>query len=260
MSKARQANGEIKKSNPYSGVIYKKFSEVPQSLLTRGYEEHEYLEHFAKKCQICADSRIQDECMSKLSLLTNLLSRNKEEVNVLDYGGGFGQILFGLEKYLVYPERIKWNVIDTEGVVKAAKENIKGKKNSLYFTDISRVDKIDILFFRQSLQVLENYKEIITQVSKKFGPKFIVISGVMAGKNNDYITLLLLDGNKGVPCIFLNENKLINFIKSEGYLLVDKFRESIKVDLDNFSDEYHLDEKKENLVKSYIFVREGIEI
>jgi len=239
----------------FNGVIYSSFSEVPEDLITKGYAAEKYIDHVFAKCRICAESFIQDECMSKLSVIVNMLS-HKEKTNVLDFGGGVGQIYFGIEKYLTTPRSVQWNVIDVERIIQTAKERVTDKQNLSFYTSIDEIEKIDVLFFRQSLQVVENYKEMIAGIVKKYSPKVIFISGATSGENEDYISLLLLEGDKGVPCYFFNEKNLVSFVEGQGYFLVDKFFENICLNLSNYPESKHqLDSKRENYVRSYVFVR-----
>ena len=240
----------------FNGEIYSKFSDVPAELISGGYADDEYAEHFFNKCKWGEGSLHQEDDIGKLTLLINLFSK-KKKFHVLDYGGGVGQLFFMVEKYLTSPELVVWNVLDIPGIINVAKEKIKSITGLHLYGDIASIKNSDLLYFRQSFQVLDDYKEILTHITRTFHPKIIYISGVTAGENKDYVTLLLLKGEKGVPCRIYNEEKLLRFVNSLGYDLIDRFSENERkrVDLSNFSEEFQLDGKRNNLVKGYIFMR-----
>jgi hypothetical protein len=109
--------------------------------------------------------------------------------------------------------------------------------------------------------VIKDYKKVIEQICRSFHPTFIFISGVPSGENVDYVGLLLMGGEKGIPCYLFNEKNLIEFIQSQGYLLMDKFMEDIRLNLSNFTEsQFHLDSNKENYVKGYIFIKDGASV
>lgn len=243
----------------FNGVIYSSFSDVPEELLAKGYSEGKFIEHFISKCKYYSEKTLQDDCITKLPLLINLLSYLKNSVNVLDYGGGLGQVFFGVEKFLLFPEKLNWHVVDVEGVIGAARNGIKDQRGLFFHNDTDGLKDIDILLFRQSLQIIRDYKQLIEYISYILKPVIIYISGIAAGKNEEYITLVLLEGDKGLPCYIFNEESLVAFVKSLGYLLLERYTENIEVNLSIFSDDkYHLDGKKKNYVKGYIFLRKGV--
>jgi putative methyltransferase (TIGR04325 family) len=248
-------------NRPYNGVIYRKFSDIPREIISKGYEIDEMSEYFLNKCKVYAKMRSQEEDIIKLITLVNTFSF-KGQLNVLDYGGGVGQMFFAVKKYLTFPDSVIWNVLDVEGVIKTAKKRIKKESNLFFYSNLADIKKIDFLFFRQSFQLLDNYKGILRNIVSFYRPKTIFISGITAGENIDYITLVFLEENKGLPCRFFNEKELVNFIAGLEYCLVDRYEENERkrADLSYLDDDkYHLDSKRNNYVKTYIFRRKNNE-
>ena len=117
------------------------------------------------------------------------------------------------------------------------------------------------MFFRQSLQVLENPVRILTDLAHLFHPKIIFMSGVPAGKNEDYVSLVLsAQENKGHPCWIFNEERLLSSVNRLGYSLIDKFSENITINLSNFPDKFQKDDERKNHARGYMFLREGGEV
>lgn len=244
----------------FNGVVYSRFSDVPVESIASIFVTDSAIEGILSKCKWYTERVTQEEVTAKLALLINLLTKS-ERINVLDYGGGLGQLLISLEKHLLSKNRVIWEVFDTEEMIGIAKERIKGKNNLFFHKNIQEVKKADILFFRQSLQVLENPVKILTDLTHLFHPKIIFMSGVPAGKNEDYVSLVLsAQENKGHPCWIFNEERLLSSVNRLGYSLIDKFSENITINLSNFPDKFQMDDERKNHARGYIFLREGAEV
>jgi putative methyltransferase (TIGR04325 family) len=243
----------------FNGITYKSFSDVPKELVSSGYVEDNFVDYFVSKCEYYSEKFLQDDCITKLPLLINLLSSCRNKVSVLDYGGGVGEIYFGVGKYLISPGDVSWNVVDVDGVVAAARDRITNKKNLFFHNNIESVKDVDVLLFRQSLQIIEDYKSVMRNICSSFEPDIIYISGVSAGENEEYLTLVLLEGDKGLPCYIFNEKELVGYVNSLGYILLERYIEDIDIDLSGFTARRSLPEDKtENKAKGYVFLREGV--
>lgn len=249
--------GKVDKKQ-FSGVVYSKFSEVPKEAIVDCFSIDPVVEGMSSKCQWYAQRSTQEEVTAKMTTLVNLLSY-REKISVLDYGGGVGQFFFSVEKYLTFYNTVTWQVLDTEPMIRIAKERIKGKDNLFFCKDLQEIKNADLVFFRQSLQILENPARILGDIVHLFSPKVIFLSGVPAGENEDYVGLVLSYGeeNKGCPCWIFNEEKLLNTVNRLGYFLLDKFNENITINLSNFPNEFQMDNEQKNHAKGYIFFREG---
>ncbi|GEM_PF-2989335 len=256
----KRAMGDVGKveKKQFSGAVYSSFSEVPKEVIVDCFSIDPVIEGMSSKCQWYAQRSTQEEVTAKMTTLINLLSC-REKISVLDYGGGVGQFLFSVEKYLTFYNTVTWQVLDTEPMIRIAKERIKGKDNLFFYKDLREIKDADLVFFRQSLQVLEDPAKILADIVRLFNPKIIFLSGVPAGKNEDYVGLVLSYGeeNKGCPCWIFNEGKLLNMVSGLGYFLLDKFNENITINLSNFPNELQMDDGQKNHAKGYIFLREG---
>ncbi|KAF0135263.1 MAG: hypothetical protein FD145_89 [Candidatus Saganbacteria bacterium] len=245
----------LKRHNQFNGMVYAEFSDVPSELIINGYASDKYAEYFFRRAELYSKETFQDISIAKLIVLINLLS-SMSKIEVLDYGGSVGQVFWGVEKYLSSPNNVKWNVLDVAELVSIAKEKYKSNSTLSFYTDVKKINKIDILFFRQALQFFENYQEALKETINSFQPKVLYFCGVTAGQNKEYKTLLCMEGNKGLPVIIFNEEELIEFVKSIGFIMLEKFNENARIDLSNFKSlDYQLDSNGDNFTKGYIFIR-----
>ena len=178
----------------------------------------------------------------------------RSKISILDWGGGVGKAYFRNKKHFTSPNSVVWNVVDVEEIIVAAQKEHMSEERITFQSDISNVKKVDIVFLNQSLQVVENYKECLQNIIERFHPLILFISGVPSGENEEYVTLLLLDGRYGVPTYVMNERELLGFVNEQGYSLLYRFIGG-KVNLANYSDNYQLDSNKDNYIQSYILVR-----
>lgn len=110
-------------------------------------------------------------------LLKTIVQLQKNEISVLDYGGGFGTVFLDLKYYLKNLDiKFKWIIIEQEKIVERCGKEHKDAgiiiKKSLQ--DIDKSEKIDFALFGSSLQYLENYSDIIRGVMA-FDPHRIAV-------------------------------------------------------------------------------------
>lgn len=110
----------------------------------------------------------------------------KNTINIVDFGGGFGNsylyLKLTLNKELF--NKIKYNIIETDDVVFSAKKiNKKINFSNKFKSDI----KPDIVFICSSLQYIDNWKKLINQICE-LNPKSILLSDVFCHKNLDFVT------------------------------------------------------------------------
>ena len=117
-------------------------------------------------------------------LVSNLPKKNR--INILDFGGGFGNsylyLKLTLEKKLF--NKINYNIIETEDVSAAGKK-INNKVN--FYTNLNFKFKPDIIFFCSSLQYIDDWKTLINKICK-LQPKQILISDLFCHENFEFIT------------------------------------------------------------------------
>lgn len=96
------------------------------------------------------------------------INNNKNELNVLDFGGGGGYHYFISKLVIGQNLKINWAVVETESMARAAKRLSNSELK--FFSSINDASfekgKIDIFFASSSLQYCSNQKEIIENILK----------------------------------------------------------------------------------------------
>ena len=98
-------------------------------------------------------------------MLKTILQLKKEEISILDFGGGFGTVFFDLNYYLKSLDiKINWIIIEQEKIVEWCKKecNESGIIFKKRLEDIGQ--EVDFALFGSCIQYLENYKDIIKTV------------------------------------------------------------------------------------------------
>jgi len=197
----------------------------------------------------------QRKFLSKLATLINMLSMNGN-INIVDFGGNLGTMYMAIERSFLHPNRIDWYVVDVKKIVEYAKKRVEDKINLHFTTDIKSIKSFDIFFCHNSLNFIEDYKKLLSDISKNKTLKIIFLSGVPAGDNIEYITLMKLNHTeKGLPTIFFNRNDLVKYVESLGFSLFDESTQKGKLDIPFKDIKYHLDKDRKNYLKGYIFKR-----
>ena len=95
------------------------------------------------------------------------LSKKKDTLEVLDFGGSLGSRFFSNYNF-IKDNTIHWNIIEQEQFVNYGKKNLE-KKNLSFFYDLSdciKKKKIDCIIFSGSLQYFENYFDLLNKINE----------------------------------------------------------------------------------------------
>ena len=141
-------------------------------------------------------------------------------LNIVDYGGGFGNTFKEVSSIKSLEKRIfSWNIVEQKKIVEYGKKYFLNKKCK-FTIDIKLIKKnIHCLLFSSSLQYLEKPYEIL-DVTLRMKPKLICVDRIALGKKKDYVALqinpkFIYDIN--YPVWILNEKKFLNYFKIKGY-------------------------------------------
>ena len=98
-------------------------------------------------------------------LKKNVLTENNREV--LDYGGSLGSRFFSNYNF-IKNNKINWNIIEQENLVKYGKSFLQNNILSFYnnLTECLSEKNINCVIFSGSLQYLDNYKVILKEIQK----------------------------------------------------------------------------------------------
>lgn len=144
-----------------------------------------------------------------------------KKVNILDYGGGYGNIYFLLNHL---KKEIKIFVFDNQKkIIEKSKKLFKNKKKKiLFFNKLKKVPrvKIDILYFGSVMQYIFDLKKLSNEILE-INPQFIVIYDLMSDKNPNFFSYQNFYGKK-MLVKFHNFNSLVKMFKSINYEVIHK--------------------------------------
>ena len=125
-----------------------------------------------------------------------LTKKNKNEINICDYGGSLGSLYFQNKDALKM--KIKWSVIDLKKVVKFGKKNMT--TNSLvFFNFIKEMKKLrspNTLLISGFIQYVNNPFKMLSSMLKDGNFEFIIIDRVYFlsdNKSNTLVTIQYVD-------------------------------------------------------------------
>jgi putative methyltransferase (TIGR04325 family) len=144
---------------------------------------------------------------------------------VFDLGGHVGISFYGFKKYLSYPERFRWNVLDVGAVVRAGAEvaRRRGVDGTLTFTErFEDAARADVLLAQGSLQYVErpSFAESVAALSRK--PKYILINKTPLTEQEGFVTLQNI-GTAFCPYLIFNGGQFISSIEALGYRQLDRW-------------------------------------
>ena len=176
-----------------------------------------------------------------------VLSLNKRNIKILDYGGGANPAY----SYIENSTKIKTKtcVIEQENFCKIIKDKVpnKYKKSIKYFSSLDQLDELffDVVAFTSSIQYLEDYEKILDDVIK-LKPLYILIARTVfhMGKE-DYYTLEQYPAGSYHPYIFFSYDKLIKMLESKQYNLV-------------FSAKYNINKYKHSTIDGKTFAHRNL--
>lgn len=155
------------------------------------------------------------------------IARNKSEINVIDFGGGFGLLFKKVLKFIA-DVKIEWNVIEQESYVNLTKDF--GKIDGLKFYD--SIDKVlskpNVVIISGVLQYLDDPQDIIQKLIK-LNPQYILINRLPVFINKNKETTITIQKvapeiygfDVSYPCWIFNENDILKHFNK--YDMIAKF-------------------------------------
>jgi len=215
----RRFASEVPETNFYRGV-YASFAEAQASAPhTRpvGYDNAEAAELYRERTR-----RVYISDYPVLFWLARLFESGAS--SVFDIGGHIGIGYYAYQRYLRYPEGLRWRVLDVPAVNAAgtafAREHDKAGR--LDFTDRpTDADGYDIVFASGSLQYLDyTLADLIGQLKQP--PRHLVINLMPIHMSESFFTLQNM-GTAFCPYRVMSEREFIDGLKARGYALQDRW-------------------------------------
>jgi putative methyltransferase (TIGR04325 family) len=155
-----------------------------------------------------------------LPITVAMILGNKKQVNILDFGGGFGIGYMTLAESIPADlEKIEYTIVDVSEVCQSGLHLHSGRR-VVYKTELPISKKYDLIHAASSIQYIEHWQELIANFAA-IKPGYILLSDVFAGAIKPYVTLQNYYESK-IPHLFLNLNELLDIFSSHGYRLAMK--------------------------------------
>lgn len=155
-------------------------------------------------------------------LLGIYLERGK--LQVIDYGGSLGSTYFqNRDKLVPYVDELNWNIVEQKHFVEWGRKNLEDDFLKFFYS-INEIDVCNCVLFGSSLQYLENYREILSELSNR-GVEYIIVDRVPVS-NESWISLEYVHEpiyEAVYPALIFEECGLTGLMEKLGYVLEMKW-------------------------------------
>lgn len=205
--------------------VYNTFADAVQALPPHSRIGHDQPGiHNQQSIEITAAIKPGELKLYDYPILTWLASAFADSSNVFDFGGYLGQAYYVYQKYVPYPQNLRWVVCDLPEVVKAGKDLAsQANCSDLSFTvDFADAERTDILLTGGTVQYVEaSLAELIEQLSSK--PRHLLINQVPLYEGRSFVTLQNLV-YAIAPYKIQNRGEFITSLTALGYELIDSWQ------------------------------------
>lgn len=207
-----EAFAQIEDENPWMREPWIKGNIAKLAALPEG--------HFSTR----RDGAIPDQSHILLpALIINLMSRQKNDVNVLDIGGGTGFSYFPIKDYLNDPELVRWLVFDPNPslywVGRGYKDD-RARRNivdNIDFIDaLPENNQVDIVHAAGTIEYVDDADGMVRSLVERYQPECFTLTRVKGGSIEEYVTRQVV-GGFSTPCRFSNVPRLIGLFQELGY-------------------------------------------
>ncbi len=159
----------------YRGPFFSWDSAINKSM---GYDNDKILNHIylsakkAKKKGLIEKDGFLKKNFEINSILTKIINKHKKNLNILDFGGGFGTLYF---QYKKLNQNFNWFIIEQKKVCNLASSFLNNEKKLSYHSDFQflKNKKIDIVILSSSIQYVKDYRSILKKI-KNLKPSYII--------------------------------------------------------------------------------------
>lgn len=196
----------MSRSHGWKNVTYTSYDDLPKNV--QSYDN----ETWAKK-QIDRLENIEEELdaiKNRNSLLVEYVDRhNKNNISILDYGGGIGLTYFSLLSRT--NKTIEYNIVELPSICDAGQ---KASTPIKFYEDVPKKE-FDIVYIRTALQYARDWKKTLRDLIR-CNPKYIIFAHLSASDMPTYLTLQMW-GDYLIPYWFINEQELFDHIRKYNY-------------------------------------------
>ena len=196
------------KHHGWKSVAYNSYDELPknvQSLDNKMWTQK----------QIGRLKNIEEELdtiKDRNTLLIEYVNRfDKNNISILDYGGGIGLSYFSLLPHT--DKTVEYSIVEVPSICDAGKNADVPIK---FYQHIPKKE-FDIVYIRTALQYSKNWKKTLSDLAK-CNPKYIILAfaHLTTGDTPTYLTLQMW-GDYLIPYWFINDQELSDHIRRYSY-------------------------------------------
>ena len=174
-----------------------------------------------------------------LSALSMVALKNKNKLNVLDFGGSLGSSYYQNRKFFKDVGQFNWCIVEQHHFVEEGQKTF-ADNNLHFFYDVescTRQFKIDMLLLSSVLQYLEEPFSFLDEILKKEFEYIMIDRTPLLSEGNDRITVQKVPSKiyeAKYPCRILNHQKLLEYISGK-YDLVFEMELEERINIGNAS-------------------------
>lgn len=189
-----------------------------------GYDNSELAQEYQQSIEL--ETTVQSYDYPVMLWLNSIFSINSINISIFDFGGNVGIHFYAYEKYINYPEHLKWIICDLPEILKAGKEIAERRKRlKLLFTDkFEEASGKDIFLASGSIQYVENLSSSLCALPEK--PKHLLINRLPLFEGSQFVTLQN-GGKVFYPSYVFNKNSFIDSLNKLGYEMVDIWEDRV---------------------------------
>lgn len=142
---------------------------------------------------------------------------------LFDFGGNLGWSYYSFQKYLQYPERLRWTICDVPAVVKAGARLAveRGASHLRFATDFRDCDGADVLYSSGTLMYVErDLRQLLGELQHK--PSHLLLNRVALSEHPTFFTVQDI-GSACCPYRIANREEFVKQVQTQGYELVDSW-------------------------------------
>ncbi len=112
--------------------------------------------------------------------------------------------------------------MDNNIVIQNKPTEFEGFENLYYYDDLKKVDGLmDVCHIGSTLQYIDNWEGLLSNINEKFKPKYFVFSDLLTGDVPTFVSHQKFYG-KRVPCRFFNLKEVIDYCHNLGFEMLYK--------------------------------------
>jgi putative methyltransferase (TIGR04325 family) len=170
-----------------------------------------------------------------LPFLVSILAHHKEQITVLDLGGGVGLFYQQILNCVIDHPRLDYHILETPFVCSEAAKEWADHSRIHFQSDVAKLPKsVDIVFLNSSLQYLDDYKGQLQGLCQTHRPSYVLLGKLSAGDIPTYASAQLNVDGSVIPYWFINVQEIMQIMSDQRYRLIYKSSLEKNIRKDNF--------------------------